>query len=217
MPPLSQSVPQQKCIQCPFQSPSQAKGLPSHCHVDCFDQNKDFDGCHQVRLKSKCYGRRWKASLSGVALLALTAPNTRLSFTNMLKASTLSPKVTPVPTAVNFAPPEMRSDVTYLASTILPRRTFSPTRDKTDPFLYPLHAAAVEAKMLKEVTESGVMWRCVDCGHQTKFRTSLFEHCESKHIIESSGYLCQYCQKFCRTRNALRSHVNRQHSLKYTL
>ena len=70
--------------------------------------------------------------------------------------------------------------------------------------------------MLKETTDCGVMWRCADCGHQTKFRTSLFEHCESKHTV-SSGYLCQYCQKYCRTRNALRSHVNRQHSLKYTL
>ena len=133
MPPLSQSVPQQKCIQCPFQSPSQAKGLPSHCHVvDCFDQNKDFDGCHQVRLKSKCYGRRWKASLSGVALLALTAPSTRLSFTNMLKASTLSPKVTPVPTAVNFAPPEMHSDVTCPVNTIRSKRTFCFNSFKTD-------------------------------------------------------------------------------------
>ena len=134
MPPLSQSVPQQKCIQCPFQSPSQAKGLPSHCHVDCFDQNKDFDDCHQVRLKSKCYGRRWKASLSGVALLALTAPNTRLSFTNMLKASTLSPKVTPVPTAANFVPPEMHSDVTSHVNTILPKRTFFSNRLKTNHF-----------------------------------------------------------------------------------
>ena len=34
MPPLSQSVSQQKCIQCPFQSPSQTKDLPSHAHVD---------------------------------------------------------------------------------------------------------------------------------------------------------------------------------------
>jgi len=71
--------------------------------------------------------------------------------------------------------------------------------------------AAVEEKMVKDITENGVVWRCADCGHQTKFRTSLFEHVESKHV-ESSGYVCQYCFKHCRTRNALRSHINRQHT-----
>lgn len=78
-----------------------------------------------------------------------------------------------------------------------------------------LFLAEVEAKMMKESTEAGVVWKCTDCGHHTKFRTSLFEHVESKHV-ESSGYICQYCQKFCRTRNALRSHVNRVHSVKNT-
>jgi len=71
--------------------------------------------------------------------------------------------------------------------------------------------AAVEEKMVKDNTENGVVWRCADCGHQTKFRTSLFEHVESKHV-ESSGYICQFCLKLCRTRNALRSHINRQHN-----
>eukprot|EP00092_Neocalanus_flemingeri_P094647 GFUD01120357.1.p1 GENE.GFUD01120357.1~~GFUD01120357.1.p1 ORF type:complete len:355 (-),score=56.78 GFUD01120357.1:16-1080(-) len=70
---------------------------------------------------------------------------------------------------------------------------------------------AVEEKMVKDTTANGVVWRCADCGHQTKFRTSLFEHVESKHV-ESAGYICQYCLKLCRTRNALRSHINRQHN-----
>ena len=64
---------------------------------------------------------------------------------------------------------------------------------------------------IKDCTENGVVWRCADCGHQTKFRTSLFEHVESKHV-ESAGYICQFCLKHCRTRNALRSHINRQHN-----
>ena len=88
--------------------------------------------CHQVRLKHRCHGRRWKGGLSGAVLLALIAPSTKLSFTNMSKASTLSPKVTPVPTAANFAPPEMHLDVTSLVSTILPKRTFSSSRLKTN-------------------------------------------------------------------------------------
>ena len=88
--------------------------------------------CHQVRLRRRCRGRRWKGWLSGAVLLALIAPSTKLSFTNMSKASTLSPKVTPVPTAANFAPPEMHLDVTSLVSTILPKRTFSSSRLKTN-------------------------------------------------------------------------------------
>ena len=88
--------------------------------------------CHQVRLKHRCHGRRWKGGLSGAVLLALTAPNTKLFFTNMSKASTPSPKVTPAPTAANFVPPEMHSDVTSLVNTILPKRTFFFNRLKTN-------------------------------------------------------------------------------------
>jgi len=71
--------------------------------------------------------------------------------------------------------------------------------------------AAVEEKMLRVQTEAGALWTCHDCGHTSKFRTSMFEHVESKHV-GSAGYTCQYCQKICRTRNALRSHLNRQHN-----
>ena len=93
--------------------------------------------CHQVRLKHRCHGRRWKGWLSGAVLLALTAPSTKLSFTNMSKASTLSPKVTPVPTAANFVPQEMLSDVMSLVNTILPKRTFFSNRLKPNN-LHPL-------------------------------------------------------------------------------
>ena len=94
--------------------------------------------CRQVRLKHRCHGRRWKGWLSGAVLLALTAQSTKLSFTNMSKASTQSPKVTPVPTAANFVPPEMHSDVTSLVNTILPKRTFFSNRLKTN-HLYSLY------------------------------------------------------------------------------
>ena len=86
----------------------------------------------QVRLKHRCHGRKWKGWLYGAVLHALTAPNTKLSFTNTLKASTQCPKATLVPTAVNFVPPEMHSDVTSLVNTILPKRTFFSNKPKTD-------------------------------------------------------------------------------------
>ena len=81
---------------------------------------------------------------------------------------------------------------------------------KSNQQLHFLPLAAVEQKMVKHQTDQGVLWQCVDCGYQTKFKPVMFEHVESKHI-ESAGYTCPHCNKFCRTRNALRSHVSRQH------
>ena len=50
--------------------------------------------------------------------------------------------------------------------------------------------------MLKEMTEHGILWRCLDCQYTTKFKPVLFQHVESKHTI-SSGYNCEFCGKFC--------------------
>jgi len=71
----------------------------------------------------------------------------------------------------------------------------------------------IEAKMSKEMTETGILWRCLDCQYTTKFKPVLFQHVESKHTL-SSGYNCQFCGKFCPSRNALRCHVSRQHTSK---
>ena len=65
--------------------------------------------------------------------------------------------------------------------------------------------------MLKDHNDQGVIWKCLACEYQTKFKPVLYEHVESKHI-DSVGYNCPHCVKFCRTRNALRSHISRQHS-----
>ena len=52
-------------------------------------------------------------------------------------------------------------------------------------------------------------WPCSDCGYLTATKSHLYEQVDSKHV--SSAYYCQYCQKFCPPRNALRSHVWRNH------
>jgi len=71
----------------------------------------------------------------------------------------------------------------------------------------------VEGKMSKEMSEQGIVWKCTDCDYQTKGRRGLYEHIESKHV-GSQGYSCQFCQKFCPSRNALRSHMARHHPMK---
>ena len=79
------------------------------------------------------------------------------------------------------------------------------------PFVYLFHLGDIESKMVKEITEEGgSLWRCQVCDYVTKQKGALFEHVESKHTL-SVGYNCHVCGKFCPTRNALRSHVSRQH------
>merc|ERR1712211_158403 len=71
--------------------------------------------------------------------------------------------------------------------------------------------AVVEMKMWKETTaDRGLIWRCADCDYTAKLKRGMFEHVESKHV-GSQGYTCVYCGKHCPSKNALRSHVSRNH------
>ena len=64
--------------------------------------------------------------------------------------------------------------------------------------------------MMTEVsTASGSVWRCSVCGHETTRKGYLKVHVEAKHL--SSGFNCQYCDKFCPSKNALYTHVSRYH------
>jgi len=65
----------------------------------------------------------------------------------------------------------------------------------------------IRAKIQK--TDDG-QWMCLDCGKTSKWKTNTFEHIEATHV-ESPGYQCEVCFKTCKTKNALRSHKNREH------
>ena len=56
-------------------------------------------------------------------------------------------------------------------------------------------------------------WQCTDCMKTSKVKTNIYEHIEATHV-ETPGYSCEICAKFCRTRNALRNHKNLRHKLK---
>merc|ERR1712129_467580 len=62
--------------------------------------------------------------------------------------------------------------------------------------------AAIKSRMQK--LPNG-MWSCTECGYETNYYTALTNHIESKHI-ETDGFVCEFCQTFCPTRNALKSH-----------
>jgi len=68
----------------------------------------------------------------------------------------------------------------------------------------------IKSKMMKlEGT-----WQCSDCQYSTKKSSNLYEHIEAKHV-QSDGHTCPICLKFCATKNALRNHNVRYHTIKY--
>ena len=64
--------------------------------------------------------------------------------------------------------------------------------------------------MTKLSTGSEVIWRCNECGYESKKKTNTVEHVEAKHI-NSGGFLCPICQLVCVNRKALRNHTFRHH------
>ena len=53
-------------------------------------------------------------------------------------------------------------------------------------------------------------WRCAICGWETKARARLWEHIESSHV-QTNGYTCDICEKFCPSKNAFKVHKTRYH------
>ena len=70
----------------------------------------------------------------------------------------------------------------------------------------------VNSKMDKysEGHGSGTVWRCTDCGYESKYKTNVSEHVESRHV-QSAGAVCNYCSSVCVNRKALRNHVYKYH------
>ncbi len=56
------------------------------------------------------------------------------------------------------------------------------------------------------------LFHCCDCQYSTSYYTTILNHVESKHI-STPGFICHLCNKFCPTRNALKSHTTKQHKM----
>ena len=54
-----------------------------------------------------------------------------------------------------------------------------------------------------------------DCDYTTAYLTTIQNHVEAKHV-ETGGFLCHLCHKFCPSKNALKSHVSRKHKVAAT-
>ena len=69
----------------------------------------------------------------------------------------------------------------------------------------------ISSKMSKVLGEAGhINWRCDDCLYESKYKTNVMEHVESKHV-HSTGIICQFCNLVCVNRKSLRNHVYRYH------
>ena len=58
--------------------------------------------------------------------------------------------------------------------------------------------------------DSGPVWRCLDCLYESKIKTNVLEHVESKHVL-SLGVQCPVCNAVCPNRKSLRNHCYRHH------
>ena len=63
------------------------------------------------------------------------------------------------------------------------------------------------SKMYKDA--HGV-WQCNICDWSSQRKSNLYNHVEAKHV-NTKGYFCNQCHKFCSTLNALKLHESRYH------
>jgi len=70
------------------------------------------------------------------------------------------------------------------------------------------HEEPIISRMTRVQDGNLSIWQCIDCEYSSKQKHNVRNHIESNHM-ESQGYFCQECNKFCRTKNALSLHKSR--------
>jgi len=71
-------------------------------------------------------------------------------------------------------------------------------------------SVAVDHAVVSQMQKVGSIWQCLACGWETSKRARLWEHVEANHV-ETTGYNCPVCEKFCPSKNALKVHKSRNH------
>ena len=71
--------------------------------------------------------------------------------------------------------------------------------------------AVIQTKLIREENEEGgLLWRCIECGHSNNRKQDVERHIERKHV-DSQGFNCYHCGKFCPNKNSLQVHISRHH------
>ena len=69
---------------------------------------------------------------------------------------------------------------------------------------------AIDQAVLAQMQKNGGAWQCLACGWEAKIKTRLYEHVEAKHV-ETNGYSCPICGKFCSSQKGLKNHKFKYH------
>ena len=68
----------------------------------------------------------------------------------------------------------------------------------------------LEVQISEKMEKIGDTWQCRDCLWTTKYKTRLWEHVEAIHV-QSHGYNCPFCAKFCPSKKAWINHKSKFH------
>lgn len=68
----------------------------------------------------------------------------------------------------------------------------------------------LDVEVRKHLKKLDGKWLCCVCGHSARDKGRAWEHVEAKHM-ESGGYTCSLCLKFCPTASSLRGHKEKYH------
>lgn len=68
----------------------------------------------------------------------------------------------------------------------------------------------LEDQISEKMEKLGDTWQCRDCLWTTKYKTRLWEHVEAIHV-QSHGYNCPFCAKFCPSKKAWINHKSKFH------
>ena len=55
-------------------------------------------------------------------------------------------------------------------------------------------------------------WKCTECSYGAKLKCTVLEHVETH--LRGFNHQCPFCEKICKTRNALKVHAIRKHNFK---
>jgi len=69
---------------------------------------------------------------------------------------------------------------------------------------------AIDKAVVSQMQKNEGGWQCLTCGWATKLRARCWEHVEAKHV-ETNGYSCPFCDKFCPSKNSLKFHKSKYH------
>ena len=70
------------------------------------------------------------------------------------------------------------------------------------------------SEIKRRIVSLGNGWyRCTDCIYESKYKSTMNRHVESKHLV-TPGVVCDLCLHICPTSNALISHKYRFHASK---